>query len=106
MTDIGVRPRPNRPVRATGAISIGLAHFLAPRVFEPFNRLGFPQHARTFTYINGGIETTLGILTAIPRTRRHAYGLGLCYITYLTTCIIATQIRSRRHVSCAGGRVR
>ena len=104
MTDIGVRRR-QKPARAAVAISIGLAHFLAPRVFEPFNRLGFPQHARAFTYINGGIETTLGLLTAIPPTRRHAHVLGLCYITYLTTCILTTQVRSRRHDSRASGRV-
>jgi uncharacterized membrane protein len=96
MIGIGVRRRQNRSAHAGVAISVGLAHFLAPRVFEPFNRLGFPEHARAFTYINGGLETTLGIMRAIPRTRRHAHILGLCYITYLTTCIIATQLRSRR----------
>lgn len=98
MTDIGIRRQENRPVQAAAAISIGLAHFLAPRLFERFNRLGFPHHARAFTYINGGIETILGTLAAIPRTRRRAHVLGLCYITYLTTCIATTQLRSRRIV--------
>lgn len=99
MTDISIRRRRNRPAHAAAATGVGLAHFLAPRVFEPFNRLGFPHHARAFTYINGGIETTLGILTAIPRTRPHAHALGLCYVTYLTTCIVVTQVRSRRFSS-------
>lgn len=105
MTDTDVRRRQNRPARAAVGIGVGLAHFLAPRVFDPFNRLGFPRHARAFTYINGGIETTLGILAAIPRTRRHAYVLGLGYIAYLTTCIVAVQVRSRRNVSSDGARV-
>lgn len=93
-------------MRTAAAVSVGLAHFLAPRVFEPFNRLGFPRHARAFTYINGGIETTLGILAAIPRTRRHAHALGLCYVGYLMTCIVATQLRSRRDVGRDSGPVR
>lgn len=99
MTDIEMRDVQIRPVHGAAAISVGLAHFAAPQVFEPFNRLGFPQHARTFTYINGGIETTLGILTAVPRTRRHAQALGLCYVGYLATCIAATQVRLRRGLS-------
>jgi len=88
-----------RPAHGAAAISIGLAHFAAPQVFEPFNRLGFPHNARTFTYINGGIETTLGILTAVPRTRGRAKVFGLCYIGYLATCILATQVRLRRGLS-------
>lgn len=99
MTDIGIRRRENRPVQAAAAISIGLAHFLAPRVFERFNRLGFPHHARAFTYINGGIEAILGILAAVPRTRRRAHILGVYYIAYLATCIATTQLRSGRIVS-------
>ncbi|WP_231968744.1 MULTISPECIES: hypothetical protein [unclassified Mycobacterium] len=102
MTDIKIRRRQNRPVHAAAGICAGLAHFLAPSVFEPFNRLAFPRHARAFTYINGGIETTLGILAALPRTRLHAYTLGVCYLAYLTTCIVATQVRSRRFSGAIG----
>ncbi|WP_310784555.1 hypothetical protein [Mycobacterium sp. Z3061] len=99
MTGIEMRDMQIRRAHGAAAISIGLAHFAAPQVFEPFNRLGFPHNARTFTYINGGIETTLGILTTAPRTRRHAKAFGLCYIGYLATCIITTQARLRRHLS-------
>lgn len=99
MTGIDMRDMQIRPAHGATAISIGLAHFAAPQVFEPFNRLGFPHNARTFTYINGGIETTLGILTAVPQTRRHAEALGLCYIGYLAACILATQVRLRRGLS-------
>ncbi|OBI03683.1 hypothetical protein A5715_07690 [Mycolicibacter heraklionensis] len=83
------------PAHGVAAIIIGVAHFVVPSGFDPFNRLGFPDRARTFTYINGGIETMLGILATIPRTRRHAQVLGLSYITYLTICIASTQFRLR-----------
>lgn len=95
MTHSGKRALQLGPAHGVAAIIIGVAHFVVPSGFDPFNRLGFPDRARTFTYINGGIETMLGILATIPRTRRHAQVLGLSYITYLTICIASTQFRLR-----------
>ncbi|ORW16424.1 hypothetical protein AWC18_18790 [Mycolicibacter nonchromogenicus] len=96
MTHTGKRVLQLGPSHGVAGIIVGVAHFVVPSRFDSFNRLGFPDRARTFTYINGGIETMLGILAMIPRTRRHARVLGLCYITYLTICIAITQFRLRR----------
>ncbi len=96
MTDIDTRSARTR--RALGLLCglIGAAHFLVPRIFDPFNRLGFPDHARTFTYVNGAIETALGVVMLRARTRRPTAFLSACYLTYLTVSIISTQLRMRR----------
>jgi uncharacterized membrane protein len=96
MRDIDTRSA--RTPRALGLLGglIGVAHFLVPRIFDPFNRLGFPNHARTFTYINGAIETTIGALLLRPHTRRPVTVVSACYITYLTISILHTQLRMRR----------
>ncbi len=96
MTDID--PRSARTPRALGLLGglIGVAHFLVPRIFDPFNRLGFPNHARTFTYVNGAIETALGVLLLRPHTRRPVTVVSACSITYLTISILRTQLRTRR----------
>ncbi|WP_055399143.1 MULTISPECIES: hypothetical protein [unclassified Mycobacterium] len=77
-------------------ILIGLAHFLVPRIFDPFNRLGFPGHAREFTHLHGAIETTIGVLLLRARTRRPSTVVSACYLTYLTISILRTQLRTRR----------
>lgn len=95
MTDIDTSSARTR--RALGLLGglIGVAHFLVPRIFDPFNRLGFPNHARTFTYLNGAIETALGVLLLRAHTRRPSIVLSACYIAYLTVSILRTQLRTR-----------
>ncbi|MGV0791505.1 MauE/DoxX family redox-associated membrane protein [Mycolicibacterium sp. XJ1819] len=75
---------------------IGAAHFVVPRLFDPVNRLGFPTRARTFTYVNGGLETLLGLLMAVPRTRRLSMAVSACYVTYLTVAIVLAQLSGHR----------
>ncbi|WP_374025777.1 DoxX-like family protein [Mycobacterium sp. HNNTM2301] len=96
MADIDARGARTR--RALGLLAglIGVAHFLVPRIFDPFNRLGFPNHARTFTYVNGAIETALGVLMLRADTRRPTALLSACYISYLTISLLRTQLRTRR----------
>lgn len=72
-------------------IAIGISHFLVPSAFDPINRLGFPDHPRRFTYINGAIETVIGVLMALPRTRRQLAVVSVCYVIYLTGNIIRTR---------------
>ena len=75
---------------------IGVAHFLVPRIFDPINRLGFAEHARMFTYINGAIETTIGVMMANPRTKRQSTIVSACYVIHLTSNIVRNQVRIRR----------
>jgi uncharacterized membrane protein len=76
--------------------AIGVAHFLVPRIFDPINRPGFAEHARLFTYINGAIETTIGVMMANPRTRQQLTIVSSCYAIHLTSNIVRNQVRIRR----------
>lgn len=61
-------------ISALGAAlaATGVAHFAKPAVFEPLTRTAFPANPRRATYVNGGIETALGVALAVPRTRKAA----------------------------------
>ncbi len=74
---------------------IGVAHFLVPRIFDPINRVGFAEHARMFTYINGAIETTIGVMMANPRMSRQLTIVSACYVIHLTSNIVRNQVRIR-----------
>lgn len=82
---------------------IGVAHFFVPRFFDPINRLGFAEHARMFTYINGAIETTIGVMMANPRMSRQLTIVSACYVIHLTTNIVRNQVRIRRGGSQGAG---
>ncbi|OCB35580.1 hypothetical protein A5676_23610 [Mycobacterium malmoense] len=81
---------------AVVVIVIGVAHFLVPRIFDPINRLGFAEHARMFTYINGAIETTIGVMMANPRTKRLSAVVSACYVIHLTSNVVRSQLRIQR----------
>lgn len=91
-----------RSYRAMAVIAVGLAHFVVPAVFDPINRLGFPERPRTFTYINGAIETLIGVLIAVPRFRRTLTVLSIGYGIHLTSNIVRTQARKNRATDHAG----
>ncbi|OBH41930.1 hypothetical protein [Mycobacterium mantenii] len=74
---------------------IGVAHFLVPRFFDPINRLGFAEHTRMFTYINGAVETMIGVMMANPRMRRRLTIVSACYVIHLTSNIVRNQVRIR-----------
>jgi len=49
----------------------GVAHFLAPAVYEQVVPPSLPR-PRALVYLSGVAEIALGVGVAIPRTRRHA----------------------------------
>ena len=61
-------------ISIAGAVlaATGLAHFAKPAVFEPLTKTAFPTTPRRATYVNGGIETALGVGLAVPKTRKIA----------------------------------
>ena len=101
MTDTTARRSDRAREQCVGVIVtvIGVAHFVVPRFFDPINRLGFAEHARMFTYINGAIETTIGVMMASPRTKRQLTIVCACYAIHLTTNIVRNQVRIRRGCS-------
>ena len=72
--------------------AIGLAHIVRPELFESLNRRMFTRNIRRHVYINGAIETLLGIAVIAPCARRFVPVFGALYVTYLG----GNTIRRRR----------
>jgi len=61
----------------------GLAHFFVPQLFEGMTKAAFPTDTRQHVYIDGGIETAVGLGLAAQQTRKLAV-IGLIgYLMYL-----------------------
>lgn len=69
----------------------GLSHFAKPQLYESITASAFPTNTRRHIYLNGGIETALGVGLLAPRTRRFAVAGVAGYIGYL----ILSAVRSR-----------
>jgi uncharacterized membrane protein len=62
---------------------IGVAHFVKPELFDGITAQAFPRDTRKHLYIDGGIETAVGLGLAVPKTRKLA-AIGLLgYGVYL-----------------------
>lgn len=70
-------------VAGLGLAATGLAHFVKPQLFESMTVQAFPDNSRQHLYINGGIETALGLGWAVPQTRKVALVATLGYLAYL-----------------------
>lgn len=72
--------------------AVGVAHFVTPQAFESITASAFPTDTRRHTYINGGIETAVGVCLAVPATRKFAAAGAVAYLGYL----ILNTVRARR----------
>ncbi len=66
----------------------GLAHFAKPTAFQSITESAFPTNTRQHTYINGGIETVLGVGLAARTTRKLAVAGLLGYGAYLAAAVV------------------
>ena len=74
--------------------AIGLLHFVFPTAFEPLNRwLGFTENTRRHVYVNGAVETAIGLLLARPMTRPISASLGAAYGLYLTVHALRAALK-------------
>lgn len=62
---------------------VGVAHFISPQRFEPITKSAFPRDTRRHLYINGGIETVIGLGLANRSTRGLAAVGSIGYLAYL-----------------------
>jgi uncharacterized membrane protein len=62
---------------------MGVAHYAKPELFDTVTRIAFPNDVRQYTFINGGIETALGVALANRPTRKIAVVGLLGYLGYL-----------------------
>ena len=72
-------------IKLTGAAMAvtGLSHFVRPQIYEPLTASAFPTNTVAHTYIDGGIETALGLGLIAPKTRKVAVAGLLAYGGYL-----------------------
>lgn len=66
----------------------GLSHFVAPQIYEGMTKAAFPTNTRTHVYVDGGIETALGLGLSAPKTRKLALVGVLAYLAYLAGNVI------------------
>jgi uncharacterized membrane protein len=62
---------------------IGLSHFTSPQLFDGITKQAFPRNSRQHLYINGGIETALGLGLSSAKTRSLAIVGMIGYAAYL-----------------------
>ena len=62
---------------------VGLAHFTSPQLFDGITKQAFPRDSRQHLYINGGIETALGLGLSSRKTRSLATVGTIGYVAYL-----------------------
>lgn len=61
----------------------GLSHYVAPQLYEGMTKAAFPENTRTHVYIDGGIETAVGLGIAARKTRKLALAGLVAYLLYL-----------------------
>ena len=66
-----------------GLAGVGLSHFVKPQLFESLTAGAFPRNTRQYIYINGGIETAIGLGLAARKTRKLSGLATLGYLAYL-----------------------
>lgn len=84
-------PQQNSPAAKTAGLALaatGLSHFVAPQIYEGMTKAAFPDNTRTHVFIDGGIETALGLGIAAPKTRKLALVGALAYLAYLAGNVI------------------
>ncbi|MCG7595636.1 hypothetical protein ACXYX3_02550 [Mycobacterium sp. C3-094] len=84
-------PQQNSPAAKTAGLALaatGLSHFVAPQIYEGMTKAAFPDNTRTHVFIDGGIETALGLGIAAPKTRKLALVGALVYLAYLAGNVI------------------
>ena len=74
-----------------GIAGAGVAHFVRPELFDDITAQAFPRETRNHVYIDGGIETAIGLGLVFPKTRKLAL-LGLLgYGAYLAGNVVRNR---------------
>ena len=87
-------PENNSRVMTIAGVALagaGLAHFAAPQLFEGLTKPAFPSNTRQHVYIDGGIETAVGLGLISRKTRKPAL-IGLTgYLLYLISSVVRNR---------------
>ena len=71
--------------------TVGLTHFVRPDAYDSITRAAFPDDVRRHTYIDGGIETLIGLGLTAPRTRKAALVGLAAYAGFLGVSILRNR---------------
>jgi uncharacterized membrane protein len=70
---------------------VGVAHFVKPEAFEAITGQAFPRDTRKHIFIDGGIETAIGLGLSSPKTRKLAVIGLLGYGAYLAGNVVRNR---------------
>ena len=70
---------------------VGVAHFVKPELFDDITAQAFPRDTRKHLYIDGGIETAIGLGLAAQKTRKLAVVGLLGYGAYLAGNVVRNR---------------
>jgi uncharacterized membrane protein len=74
-----------------GLAGVGVAHFAKPEVFDAVTGQAFPRDTRKHVYIDGGVETAIGLGLTSRKTRPLAI-IGLIgYGAYLAGNVVRNR---------------
>jgi uncharacterized membrane protein len=74
-----------------GVAAVGVSHFVKPEVFDDVTGQAFPRDTRKHVYIDGGIETAIGLGLTSRKTRPLAL-IGLIgYGAYLAGNVVRNR---------------
>ena len=74
-----------------GIAGAGVAHFARPELFDDITQQAFPRETRKHVYIDGGIETAIGLGLISPKTRKLAVIGLLGYGAYLAGNVVRNR---------------
>ena len=78
-------------IAGAGLAATGVAHFIVPNAFRGITEPAFGDKTDQALKINGGLETAIGTLIAVPATRRIGLaGLG-AYGAYLAVNLVKNR---------------
>ena len=78
-------------IAGLGLAGVGVAHFTSPQLFDDITRQAFPRDTRKHVYIDGGIETAIGLGFTSRKTRPLAI-IGLIgYGAYLAGNVVRNR---------------
>ena len=70
---------------------VGVAHFTSPQLFDGLTRQAFPRDTRRHLYIDGGIETAIGLGLVSRKTRPLAVVGLIGYGAYLAGNVVRNR---------------
>lgn len=71
--------------------AVGVAHFTSPQLFDDITKQAFPRDTRRHLYINGGIETAIGLGLSSRKTRPLAIVGLIGYGAYLAGNVVRNR---------------